>query len=70
MALARDNAVETNEPEPLKIDETVNQIIATFPDGSQVLCWLFWVDGVIQVSKREQVGATWGPPAKGRLIKS
>lgn len=43
------------------------QIMATFPDGSQVLIWL-WDDGHIEVAKRIEASATWGPPARGEKL--
>lgn len=47
---------------------TYEQIHSIFPDGSEILVWL-WSDGSIQLAKREDASATWGPPAKGYRAK-
>lgn len=49
----------------MKADHRVpHQVVATFPDGSQVLV-TEWLSGEFDVARREHSGAVWGPPARG-----
>lgn len=41
-------------------------LLTTFPDGEQILV-TEWATGYIEVARRDDASATWGPPVTGKV---